>query len=42
MMFVAGEIVLWMLLAFAVGVGVGYAARARQNSGRSSRNRRFR
>jgi hypothetical protein len=42
MMFVAGEIILWILLAFFVGVAVGYAAKGRGGSRRSTRDRRRR
>lgn len=43
MMFVAGEIFLWMLLSFVLGIGIGWAARSRRAGGatRTSR-RRFR
>jgi hypothetical protein len=43
MLFVAGEIFVWILLAFIVGIGVGWAARSRR-TGSTSRavRRRFR
>ncbi len=42
MLFVAGEIFVWILLAFVVGIGVGWAARSRRSGSTSSTRRRFR
>lgn len=44
MMFVAGEIFVWMLLSFVLGIGIGWAARSRRAGGAGTRTgrRRFR
>ncbi len=42
MLFVAGEIFVWMLVAFVVGIGVGWAARSRKGSSTQANRRRFR
>ncbi len=43
MLFVAGEIFVWMAIAFVLGIGVGWAARGRRGT-RTARatRRRFR
>ncbi len=39
MLFVAGEIVVWIVLSFVVGIAVGWAARSRRAGSTSTRRR---
>jgi|GEM_PF-6333383 len=40
MLFVAGEIFVWMAIAFVIGIGVGYAAHARRGARAARTTRR--